>query len=203
MKINTVRILFLLIIGCFSNYFCYSQKNDPIKDKFLIVLDVQEYYTSNKLSESAAQNFIDSVIYVINNTDSNHVIYIKSIHELLNLSLSFPYVYISFDTSAMRLDNRMNLVNEHVFTKTAASAFTIKALNDFLKQNNAKEIIIIGLMAEECVYESFLAGKELGYDMYMIPEAIIGKSQESKDDVIKELTNEGVKILDINMPNIE
>jgi len=40
-------------------------------------------------------------------------------------------------------------------------------------------------MAEESVCESLNDGKKLGYDMYMIPEAIAGKSQKSKDETPK------------------
>jgi len=158
-----------------------------IENKFLIVLDIQNYYTINKLPDSTAQRLIDSVNYVISNTSPDHVIYIKSTHKVLNLSLSSPFVYVSLDTPAMYFDKRMNLVNEHIFTKEESNAFTIKALNDFLIQNKAKEIVIIGLLAEQCVYESLIGGKALGYDMCVIPGAIIGKSPKSKDKVIKEL----------------
>ena len=197
------RVLFLLIIICFSNHFCFSQNKDLIENKFLIVLDIQEYYTNGKLSEGSAQKLIDSVNYVINYANSNNVIYVKSTHKLLNLSLSYPFIYVSFDTSAMRLDKRMTLVNEYIFTNENSSIFTITDLNDFLKQNNAKEIVIIGQMAEECIYESLIEGKELGYYMYVIPEAVAGESQKSKDKALKALTKEGIKLLDIKKLNNE
>ena len=197
------RVLFLIIIFCFSNHFCLSQNKNLIEDKFLIVLDVQEYYTNGKLSEGSAQKLIDSVNYIINYTNTNNVIYVKSTHKLLNLSLSYPFIYVSFDTSEMRLDKRMNLVNEYIFTNENSSIFTINDLIDFLKQNNVKEIVIIGLMAEECMYESLIEGKELAYDMYVIPEAVTGESQKSKDKTLKALTKEGIKILDIKTLNNE
>lgn len=34
--------------------------------------------------------------------------------------------------------------------------------------------------------------------MYMIPEAIVGKSQKSKDEAIKKLIGKGIKVLHIN-----
>jgi nicotinamidase-related amidase len=109
-------------------------------------------------------------------------------------------IYVSVDSSAMRFDKRMNNVNEQVFIKekSSASAFIIEELNDFLKQHNANEIVIIGLMAEGSLYKSLIEGKDLGYDMYTIPEAIIGKTQKSKDKAVKKLAKEGVKILAIN-----
>lgn len=197
------RVLFLLIIICFSNLFCFSQEKYLIEDKFLLILDIQEYYTNDKLPEGSAQKLIDSINYAISHTSPNNVIYIKTIHKLLNLSLSYPFVYVSLDTSAMCLDKRMNLVNEHIFIKEESNTFTVKELNHFLKQNNAKEIIIVGLMAEQCIYESLIAGKELGYDMYVIPEAVAGESQKSIDKALKALTKEGIKILDIKTLNNE
>lgn len=197
------RILFLLLVFCLSSFYCFSQKKALIEDKFLIVLDIQEYYTKNKLSEVSSQKLIDSLNYVIGNTNTNNVIYIKSIHKILNLSFSYPFIYVTHDTSAMCLDKRMNLVNYNILTKEQTNAFTLKALNDFLEQKNAKEIIIIGLLAEQCVYESLIAGKKLGYNMYVLPEAIIGKSEKSKEKVINKLKKKGIKILDINTLNNE
>jgi nicotinamidase-related amidase len=192
------KVLILLIISCLSNLLCYSQNKGLIRDKFLIVLDIQEYYTSNKLSDSSAQELISSVNQVISAYNPDNVIYVKSVHKLLNLSHSRPFIYTSVDTTAMCFDKRMKIVNEQTFTKVKSSAFSIKELTDFLKQNKANGIVIVGLLAEECVYESLLNGKELGYDMYMIPEAIVGKSQESKDKTIRKLVKNGIKILDIN-----
>jgi nicotinamidase-related amidase len=103
----------------------------------------------------------------------------------------------------MCLDKRMNLVNDHILTKEKPNTFTVKALNDFIKQTKTKDIIIIGLLAEECLYSSLIAGKELGYTMYVIPEAIIGKSKKSKDKVIRKLIKNGIKVVDINTLNVE
>lgn len=197
LETNMKRLIFLLIL-CFSGFLaCFSQERALIEDKFLIVLDIQEYYTSSKLSDGSARKLVDSINYVISNTSANNVIYIKSNHKLLNLSLSYPFVYVTLDTSAMCLDKRMNLVNDNIFTKEDPNAFTVKALNDFLKQKNAKEIIIIGLLAEQCVYKSLIAGRKLGYKMYMIPDAIYGKSQKSKERVIKKLFRKGIGIIDL------
>jgi nicotinamidase-related amidase len=195
------RILFFLILCCPGYFFCFSQNKELIGDQFLIVIDIQEYYTKGKLSDNNAQKLIDSVNFVINHTKSNRVIYIKRIHRLLNLSYLYPFIYVSYDIAAMRLDKRMNLVSKYYFTNDDTSVFTIKGLNDFLKKRKAEKIVIIGLMAEESIHESLKEGMKFGYDMYMIPEAIIGQSQKSKDKTIKELSQEGIKIVNINMLN--
>lgn len=194
MKKSRVLILFLTI-GIASIQFCFSQKCETMKGKFLIVMDIQEYYTSGKLSFNSTQSMIESANGVIENTDAGHVIYLSRVHKLLNLSFGFPLVYISLDTNAMRLDSRLILVNENRLTREHSNAFASAELKDYLKQNNAKEIVVIGLLAEEFVYQSLLAGKELGYDMYLIPEAILGKTQKKKDKAIKKLAKRGVNVI--------
>lgn len=196
MKFTSTTFLILIFISC--SIFVKAQDKSFFPNKYLIVLDVQEYYTNGKLPECSTQKVIDSINYVISKTDSDNVMYIKRIHKLLNLSLSFPFIYVSLDTSAIRLDSRLNLVNENIFTREKGNAFRLKELNDYLKQNNATEIVLIGFLAEDFLYESVISGKELGYDMYVIPEAIIGKSQITKDKVINNLTKQGIKIIDIN-----
>ena len=193
----TISITLILIFTLYS-IFAKSQDKSVLLNKFIIVLDVQEYHTNGSLPDTSNQKVINSINYIISKSDSNNVIYIKRIHKLLNVSLSFPFIYVSHDTSAMRLDKRLNLVNENVFTREKSNAFTLEELNDFLEQNNVKEIIMIGFLAEDFLYESVISGKELGYDMYVISGAIIGKSQRSKDKVVKNLAKEGIKMLDIN-----
>lgn len=200
MNIRKILILFL-IIGHASTHLCFSQWSDPMKDKYLIVLDIQEYYTSGKLSKSSTKNIIDVTNQIIENTDSNRIIYLKRAHKLLNLSLSFPLVSITLDTSAMQLDNRLILVNENILTREKPNAFASDELIDFLEQNSANEIVVVGLLAEEFLSQSLIAGKELGYNMYMIPEATLGKSQKKKAKAIKKLSSRGIKVLINNSSN--
>jgi len=197
------RILFLLILFCSGLHFCFAQHKNLMEGKLLLVVDIQEYYTKNKLPEATAQNLIDSVNSIISYTNPDNVIYIKSIHKVLNLSFSSPFLYVSHDTAAMRFDKRMSLVNDHIYTKEESNIFSVKALNDYIEQNNTKKIIIIGLMAEQCVYKSLLAGEELGYAMYAIPGAIAGESIRSKDKVMKKLTEKGVELIAMNTLDFE
>lgn len=197
------RILFLLILFCSGFHFCFAQYKNLMENKLLLVVDIQEYYTKNKLPEATAQNLIDSVNSIISYTNPDNVIYIRSIHKVLNLSFSSPFLYVSHDTTAMRFDKRMSLVNDHIYTKEESNIFAVKALNDYIEQNNTKEIIVIGLMAEQCVYKSLLAGEELGYAMYAIPGAIAGESIRSKDKVMKKLAEKGVEIIATNTLDFE
>ena len=193
------KILVLVGIVIFNSLCSYGQSVNNINDKFVIILDVQREYTENSISEVEAQQLIDSINYVIKHTDVNNILYVKSAHRLLNISSSKPFIYVSFDTAAKwNLDSRMILVNENVISKEESNIFDEVELTDILVQNNVKEIIVIGLMAEKCVYESLIGGVELGYEMYVIPEAIVGKSTKSEEKIIKKLQASGVNILHLD-----
>jgi len=147
------------------------------------------------LADISTQDVINSINQVITKIDIKNVAYVTRKHKLLNVSLSFPFIYTSYDSSAMRIDNRLKLVNDNIFSREKSNAFSINELCNFLKQKNAKEIIMIGFLADEYLYDSILEGKKLGYDMYVIPQAIIGKSQKGKNESIKKLITNGIQIL--------
>ncbi len=195
------KVPFLVLISTiiiFNSNIAFSQVSKDFKDMFIIVLDVQNRDTQNDKLKISATRMIDSINFIIKDIDTNKIIYVKTLHKLLNLCLSRPFIYVSFDTSAFcDMDDRLNIVNEIFFSKEQNNAFAIKRLRDFLDQNNAKKIAVAGLLAEECISETLKGGKELGYEMYVIPEAIIGKSEKSKSKMIRHFKKEGINILHI------
>ena len=165
-----------------------------IQDKFVIVLDIQKYYTEKAISDSEADTLIKYANYVIENADPNNVIYFKAIHKELTIS----FRSITVDTlDNLEIDSRLKVINNNILWKEEGNAFTVAGLNNFLENRNAKKIIVVGLMAEKCVYKTLVGGRELGYEMYVIPEAIVGKSEKSKQKVIEKLLDEGITIIEL------
>jgi len=202
MEINIKRLLFLFFILGFTNHFCFSQKNN-LDNPFLIVLDVQKNDADKHKSDRSYQTFIEAVNDAIEHSNPQNVIYSMGIHLQLNLSLTFPNIYVSINTEAIRLDDRMSVVNKITFLKeeNMGNVFNVEKLSNFLKKNTAKKIILIGLLAEDCVYQSCIGGLAQNYDISIIPEAIFGKSEESKAKAIKELLDKGVKVSDFHFRN--
>ena len=193
---TTAKRTFVLGLAIFISTLSFSQTNLKFQNKFVIVLDVQQEFTENHMTENSAQKLIDSVNYVIENTDPKKVIYVSdtTVHKVLSISFK-KGVTIDTTLSKYDFDNRLKLVNENMFCKTGANAFESNELINFLEENNAKEIIVIGLMAEGCASATLFGGKELGYEMYVIPEAIVGKSEKSKNKAVKKLKKKGIKTL--------
>lgn len=185
-KMILTAVLLVFYTGVFSQEKIYEN------EKFVVVLDVQQYWTDKVLSKKASAEMLGSINALIDKSDPAKVIYITSVHKALTIS----FKGIKVDTLLNNeFDRNLKLINNNIFVKTAGDAFTAKQFTDFLEQNNAKEIIVTGLLAEKCVTATTLGGLSRGYDIYLIPEAIGGKSPKSKRKVVEKLGKEGAKII--------
>lgn len=186
-------MLLLILLTCSVGVFSQEKKYE--NEKYVIVLDVQQYWTDKTLSKEAAAGMLTAINALIEKSNPEKVIYVKSNHKALVLS----FKGIKVDTILNNeFDRNLKIINDNIFVKSEGDAFATKALTDFLDKNKAKEIIVTGLLAEKCVNATALGGLSRGYDIYLITEAVGGKSEKSKAKVIEKLKKSGVKILDIN-----
>ncbi len=192
------NVCLLIIILIITSSQVFSKTDNPPSDKYLLVLDLQDYYLKNSLNNNEAEAYISMVNELISKTKKENIIYIKSTHKVLNLSLKPPFIYVTLDTSAMQLNEKLSIVNQNIFIKEKPNDFSVDELTEFLKSKNVEEIIIVGLLAEECVYKTSIGGLENNYDVFIVPHAILGKSEKSKNKKIEKLREKGVNILDIS-----
>lgn len=170
----------------------YSQDNIRNDGRYLIILDIQsKFYTVTEI-EAPAKEMIQTVNEITSRFDPDNVIYVKASGRVLTISLT----KIKVDTmSPSELDNELKIVSGNIFTKCEGDAFTVNELNQFLESRGTREIIITGLLAEKCVSMTALGGLKKGYDVFIIPEAVIGKTVKKKEKALKKLEKKGVKLL--------
>ncbi len=194
-----IKIMVLIIGIIFLNFnSCYPQGKKLYQDKFVVVLDVQQQFYANKLQESKAKEMIQNINSLLDITAPEKVIYIKSAGKML--SVTFKGVKV--DTiPAPDLDSNLKIVSHNVFTKYEGDAFTSVELSRFLQGNNVREIILVGLLAEKCIYQTALGGINRGYSMYLIPEAILGMSLKSKTKAMTKMAGKGIKTLSLHEIN--
>lgn len=186
-------IVLVLVIAMLTKSFAQPNENS-LDDKLLIVLDVQEYATKYSLPDSTSEQFINKVNNAIEKANPENVIYVKAIHRRLNLTLTKIYI----DTLPhIELDQRLKIVNQNIFNKTKGNAFTSDQLASFVKGKGINDIVVIGLMAEHCGMETILGGDKLGYNMYFVPEAMLGESEKSKIKTFNKLKKKGIKELSL------
>jgi len=189
---TSIRCLLMIGILSLNSTHVYSQEKEYKNDKYVIVLDVQQYWTGKTLSEKASEEMLASINALIDKTDPSKIIYVKSIARVA--SLSFKGVKI--DTVPNQdFDPALRIVNNTVFMKDEGDAFTASELTSFLSKNNVKEIILTGLLAEECVSRTAIGGLSRNYAVYIIPEAVGAKSEKSKKKSLEKLSKAGVILL--------
>lgn len=189
---NTCSILFFIGFLLCNIFYCNSQNNNQSNDKFLIILDMQEDYISANIPDSAVISQIDAINYLIENTDPKKVIYVVSLGKAISISSKGTKI----DTLiGSEIDKRIKKVNNNVFEKTKGDAFKTEAVNGYLQIYETRKIIVVGLMAEKCVFKTLLGGKKKGYEMYTVPDAVVGKTKESKEKAMQKLAEKGIKLL--------
>ena len=193
MKPTNTIILILIFALC--SIYAKSQETDIFENKYLIVLDMQEDYIVGKIPDSVANEFVENVNRIISKVDTNRIVYVKT--EMIVASLSFKGV--SVDTIAdLEFCKKLKIVNNNIFIKEGGNAFANNDLADFFMDKNTSDIIIIGLLAEKCVSHTANGGLELEHNIYIIPSAILGKKERTKNKSIKKLINNGAKVITLN-----
>ncbi len=193
MNVKFRFFLFVLIFGIFT-YISFSQQVKKRSEKFLIVLDTQEHITHHVLPEDQSRTFFKNLTTAITNTNPDKIIFVRSSITMLSLSVKG---FKSSKNLNLKFDKRLKLLNNHVFIKDKYNAFYESEIATYFKKLRAKDIVIIGLMAEQSVFHTAMGAKDIGYNVYVIPEAIGAKSNESKMDIVNELKRSGVKIIQL------
>lgn len=143
---TVIRILFLLVFVVLFQRNGDAQNSDRQSEKFVIVLDVQQECT-NMVDSISAAKLIQSINSIIEHSNPDKIIYIQQVHKVLSLS----FKAFTVDTLPVsEMDSRLKIVNDHFFGKGESNAFTNDKLVDFLSSQQAKEIVVVGLMAESC-----------------------------------------------------
>ncbi len=184
------RITLLIIIFYLNSVSGNSQNNNALHDKYLMVLDIQQRSYPNENAERTVFELTQTVNSLINKFEAEKIIYIKNTKKVLLISKKG----FTIDTLPVReLDSNLNIVSNNIFTKYDGDAFTSKQLIDFLEKNKASDVIIVGRVAEECIYKTFIGGKSKGYNIYIIPQAIIGNTEKNKEKAIAKILKKGGK----------
>ncbi|HPD95838.1 MAG: cysteine hydrolase [Bacteroidales bacterium] len=184
--------ILMAIILTFTFYCGMAQNEKQSQDKYLIVLDIQQHFTEGIIPNNEAAQLISTINSIIATWDKSKIIYVKSVLTTLNISAKG----FKIDTlPQLEFDKRLNVVNNNIVLKNKANAFKSTELTNLLKQNQVKDIVVVGLMAEHCVYQTLIGGKKLGYHMHVIPEAVAGKTTDSKMKIMSKLAKKGINTI--------
>jgi nicotinamidase-related amidase len=189
------KVLYV-VLGFFfaivTNSFAQSELN-LLKNKIVIVVHIQEPDAEGKFSKEHTEDAIKKINQVIEEADPENVIYVKSVVKALNVS----FKKICVEELDTPLDSRLKIINQNIFTDNGGDVFESEELYEFIKEKNIDQIVIVGRVAEGCITKTAIGGEKLGFQMFIVPDAIIGGSEESKNKALSKLEKKGVEILSI------
>lgn len=71
------------------------------------------------------------------------------------------------------------------------------SLDDWLRENDVEEVVIVGLAADYCVRATALDAIAAGYDTFVIPDLCRGIDRAGTRAALAELEDAGVELLDL------
>lgn len=86
------------------------------------------------------------------------------------------------------------LADNQAIPKMTFSAFGEDDFRKALEQNNRKNILIAGIEAHVCVYQTSVELLEAGYHIHLITDAVSSRTSENKLLGIQKIKDEGAKL---------
>jgi nicotinamidase-related amidase len=184
MKTQMPIVFMIAILQC-SQLLAFSETDTVREGKYLLVVNMQKCFTE----KNATDSFVSQINELIGQTDTNRVIYIRSV--LSNLSLSVRGVSVEFPHN-LHADERLKIVNNIQFSKNKPSTFSSEEFLCFIDKTGADEFIVVGMLAGHSVLQTLTDGKNRGYTMHYIPNLILDKTAEDKNKAIALLEAAGI-----------
>jgi nicotinamidase-related amidase len=165
----------------------------------LLVIDIQEATTGEISTDTYYKEKSDALIKNINHLTEwfQHknaaVINVRS--EVTNPLLNLVNNSYAKGSIGARFDKRLKTVSGIELVKKKSDAFLNTDLDSILINNKVSEIYIVGLDAAHCVNTTVEAAKNRNYQIFIVEDAVLAKSDALKDSMMVVFRNQGVKVL--------
>lgn len=212
--IGTIILLILLVVVnlvLLAKNESIVSKGQPIqnygkKNCALLVVDIQEVITGNLSIYPSLQEKSETLIQKINQAidsfevHSYPVIYIRS--EINNPFINLINSSYAKGSPGVQYDKRLKIVSNLEVVKTGKDSFRKTKLDDILTKYKVNELYVVGLDAAECVNATVEASQNRKYEVNIIKEAVISKSQSKTDSMMVCFQNKGVRITNLDSLNL-
>ena len=175
-----------LCIFCLLMTGAQAQVSEQPHNLFLLVLDVQPaYYTD----QEAADIMVRTINSLAESTPASNMAVTQAAGQSLNISLK------GFSKTTLppaELDPKLQIAQAPVYTKITPNALEQEELNSQLRELKVN-MLLPGLMAEQCVYHTAIGALKEGYSVYLIADAVMGSTRRKRKGAQK-LAKKGVII---------
>lgn len=204
-KIILISLALLVVVAAVLVYAAARKMYTPTEgakiakyaapQKALLVVDVQEDYTGLNGRQPALFKNVTGQINTINrlidkaSESGIKVVYIRQV--FCNNFITRHFVARTVEgLPGTEMDSRVKVINQNDFTKQISDGFSNPKLGEFLAANHVDELYLVGLDGAYCVYNTAMGGRNRGYKVTVVKDAIM--SQKNMDDVLKRYEKDGI-----------
>ena len=155
-----------------------------MKNKALVVIDLQNDITKNYREIIATTNqAIDWAI--ASNMD---VVYIQ------HNNLSAGTRTFKPGTRGAEFVSELNIVSDHIFTKTKSNALTSEEFAAFIRAHNITEFFVAGADATACVKSTCFNMAKAGYSVHVLSDCITSYDKKKLPEMMEYYINKGCTV---------
>lgn len=180
-----------------------NNKEFEHSQKALFVIDIQEDYTGDTAKPPFPYKDSDKLITIVNKlievaSEKNIIIvYIKQ--EFEHLGKLFSKVFCGGTAIkgnlGTEIDKRINMKSNYIFSKAAPDAFSNTKIKKILDEYRVRELYLVGLDAEFCVYSTAKGALRHGYKVSIIKDAIALRNGKKWNDILKKYEHDGIHLI--------
>lgn len=159
-----------------------------MQKKAFVIIDIQNDITKNY--KEVIGNINKAVEWAVGN--DIHVIYIR--HE----NLSPGTRTFKPNTHGAELAPDLNVVSEHIFTKSKGNALTSEEFTDFIRKNEICEFYIAGADAVACVKSTCYNLCKANYNVNVLSDCITSYDKRKIDEMLRYYESKGCNIIRIS-----
>jgi nicotinamidase/pyrazinamidase len=168
----------------------------------LLVIDIQEATTGpismTPFFQDNSDELINNINRVIDSCINHNILVILIRNEISNPLINLINNSYAKGSQGAKFDKRVNTTSGLEVIKRAKDSFKNTNLDSLLTSNKVSKLYIVGLDATECINATVEASQNRNYMVNIIEEAILSKTTETKDSMIKVFKNRGVNVVHID-----
>ena len=101
-------------------------------------------------------------------------------------------------TRGVELVPEMNVVSEHIFTKTKSNALTSEAFTAFLQEHGITDFYIAGADAAACIKSTCYNMAKSGYTVHVLSDCITSYDKKKLPELLTYYESKGCEVLELS-----
>lgn len=158
----------------------------------LLVIDVQNDITKSKAYPKASE-FVECVNQAIEIAKENgmEILYVKNVYGSNPIVMLLSGGKGRKGTEGVEFDSRLKIVHHNVFSKSIGDSFSSIELEKYLIAQKVDSLYIAGADAAGCVLRTAQGGKNRGYSVTIVRDAVITAVKDAKMKQVEKLYQKG------------